>query len=69
MDFGGIPGTMGRSNLRAKSEIGEYNIVEITQDSANFLERTPGEETHPAWRSISLGKRDYSTSGEIEYLS
>jgi hypothetical protein len=29
MDYEGIPGTMGRSNLKAKSEIGGYNIVEI----------------------------------------
>jgi uncharacterized protein YbbC (DUF1343 family)/outer membrane protein assembly factor BamB/predicted phosphodiesterase len=66
MNFEGIPATMGRSNLRAKNEIGGYNIVEITQDSANFRERTPGEKTHPTWRRISLGKRDYSPSGEFE---
>lgn len=59
-DFEGIPGTMGRSNLRAKKEIGGYTLVEITDEMAYFSERTPGVKTHEAWREIPLSLRDYS---------
>ncbi len=60
MNFEGIPGTMGRSNLRAGDSIGGYTIIEITENRAIFKERTPGEETHEAWRTIELGKRNYA---------
>lgn len=61
LDFEGIPGTMGRSNLRAKQEVGGYNIVEITPENAIFRERTPGGETADAWREIPLGKRQFES--------
>ncbi len=54
LDFEGLPGTMGRSNLRAKAAIGGYNLVDIRTDSILFSERTPGVETHPAWRKIKI---------------
>lgn len=44
MDFEGIPGVMGRSNLRAKAEIGGYNIVEWTTDSVFLLSADLAEE-------------------------
>ena len=66
MNFEGIPGTMGRSNLRAKQEVGGYNIVEITKDAALFSERTPGGETQEPWREIALGQRSYDLSEEFE---
>lgn len=65
-DFEGIPGAMGRSNLRAKDSIGGYNIVEIKADKAVFRERTPGVETAKPWRKIPLGKRVFDTSGKYE---
>ncbi|QDH79295.1 PQQ-binding-like beta-propeller repeat protein [Echinicola soli] len=58
-DFEGIPGIMGRSNLRAKDQVGGYNIVEIKNDKAYFSERTPGEGTAAPWRKVVLGRRDY----------
>ncbi|MBN3581894.1 PQQ-binding-like beta-propeller repeat protein [Algoriphagus aestuarii] len=58
-DFEGIPGTMGRSNLRAKEKIGGYTIVEITKDTAYFSERNPGVKTQDPWREIPLFDRDY----------
>lgn len=61
-NFEGIPGTMGRSNLRAKAEKGGYNIVEIKNGLATFSERTPGEATQEPWREIKLGARDYDLS-------
>ncbi|WP_215223232.1 outer membrane protein assembly factor BamB family protein [Echinicola shivajiensis] len=56
-DFEGIPGVMGRSNLRAKDEVGGYNIVEINEDTAYFSERTPGQTTMEPWRKVALGNR------------
>jgi len=58
-DFEGIPGNMGRSNLRAQDSIGGYNIIAISEDEATFSERIPGRETIPVWRTIPLGERDY----------
>ena len=66
MDFEGIPGTMGRSNLRAKEEVGGYNIVEITPENAIFRERTPGGTTAEAWREIPLGKRSFDSDSIYE---
>lgn len=65
-DFEGIPGTMGRSNLRANAEIGGYNIVEIREDSALFSERIPGVITHPEWRSIALKNRSFDMTQEYD---
>lgn len=59
MDFEGIPGTMGRSNLRAKAAIGGYNLVDVTADSIIFAERKPGVETLPAWRKIKIENQAY----------
>ena len=54
LDFEGIPGTMGRSNLRAKDSIGGYNIVNMTKDSVYFSVKKPQEDLVPAWRKIAL---------------
>ena len=61
-DFEGIPGTMGRSNLRAKDKIGGYTIVEISDSAALFSERTPGVTTQNPWRKIPLQNRNYELS-------
>ena len=58
--FEDIPGTMGRSNLRAKADIGGYNIVEVNKDSIIFSERRPGLKTMPAWRKIRIEDHHYS---------
>nr|WP_320000459.1 PQQ-binding-like beta-propeller repeat protein [uncultured Draconibacterium sp.] len=60
-DFEGIPGVMGRSNLRAKNEIGGYNIVTIKQDTMFYTERTPGVETHEAWCKVPLVNHHFDT--------
>nr|WP_321357235.1 PQQ-binding-like beta-propeller repeat protein [uncultured Draconibacterium sp.] len=59
-DFEGIPGVMGRSNLRANAEIGGYNIVTIKQDTMYYAERTPGVETHEEWCKIPLVNHQFS---------
>ena len=54
MDFEGIPGVMGRSNLRAKAEVGGYNIVEVRADSILFSERRPERRTLAVWHAVSI---------------
>jgi len=54
LNFEGIPGIMGRSNLRAKDSIGAYNIVTIKEDSVFYNERKPGLITKPAWTNDRL---------------
>lgn len=53
-DFEGIPGTMGRSNLRAGNDIGGYNIVTVKNNTLFFAERTPGIKTGNPWRKMEL---------------
>ncbi len=55
----GIPATMGRSNLRAKAQIGGYNIVTMRGDSVFFAEKTPGKEQARTWRKLPLQRQDY----------
>jgi len=45
MNFEGIPGIMGRSNLRAKADIGGFNIVDVKKDSIIYFERRPGTDS------------------------
>lgn len=59
-NFEGIPGIMGRSNLRAKEKIGGYNLVEVIRDSIFFTERTPGNIVNHFWHKISLENINYS---------
>ncbi|MCF3109160.1 PQQ-binding-like beta-propeller repeat protein [Niabella sp. CC-SYL272] len=53
-DFEGIPGVMGRSNLRAKDSIGGYNIITIENGRATYRERKPGMETKKEWAAVVL---------------
>ncbi|AFH48701.1 WD40-like repeat protein [Ignavibacterium album JCM 16511] len=53
----GIPGIMGRSNLRAKEENGGYNIVEIKNDSVFFYEKNNSKENFSRWHSISISEK------------
>jgi outer membrane protein assembly factor BamB/predicted phosphodiesterase len=66
LDFEGIPGTMGRSNLRAKDNIGGYNIVTMRGDSALFAVKKPGFQLERPWRKIALGKFIATTTKKIE---
>lgn len=54
IDFEGIPGTVGRSNLRAKDSIGGYNIVTMRKDTAYFAIKYPQQAALAAWQKISL---------------
>jgi outer membrane protein assembly factor BamB len=60
MNFEGLPGVMGRSNLRAGKPLGGYTIVDVQTDTLFFSERIPGVELRDPWHRLPLGKRDYS---------
>lgn len=59
MNFEDIPGVMGRSNLRAKSEVGGYNLVDVKSDRMIFTERKPGVETLNSWTRVHLTTRNF----------
>ncbi|MCT1525297.1 outer membrane protein assembly factor BamB family protein [Sphingobacterium hotanense] len=53
-DWEGIPGVMLRSNLRAKEEVGGYNLITIRNDSAIFQVRRPLIKTEDPWLAVAL---------------
>lgn len=64
MDFEGIAATMGRSNLRAKAEIGGYNLVDMRSDAMIFSERRPEKETLASWRTIRFDNKATTTQSD-----
>jgi len=58
MNFEGIPGVMGRSNLRAKATEGGYNIVDVKKDSLIFTERKPVSKTEKSWTAVKIENRN-----------
>lgn len=53
-DWEGIPGVMARSNLRAKEEVGGYNIITVSSDSVFFQVRRPLSITEDYWLKLPL---------------
>ena len=58
-NFEGIPGIMGRSNLRARKDTGGYNIATIVRDTLFYTERTPGGKTHTDWCKVPLINHEF----------
>lgn len=56
MNFDSIPAFMGRSNLRAKAEVGGFNIVDIRNDSIIYTEHRPGTDYYKTWGAMDLKK-------------
>jgi outer membrane protein assembly factor BamB/predicted phosphodiesterase len=54
LNFEGVPGIMGRSNLRARDTIGGYNIVTIHDDTVFYQEKRPGLPAGPVWARAML---------------
>lgn len=54
-----IPGVMSRSNLRAKEEVGGYNIITLTGDSAFFQVRRPLQGTADYWLKLPMQKLNF----------
>jgi outer membrane protein assembly factor BamB/predicted phosphodiesterase len=66
LNFEGVPGTMGRSNLRAKDTLGGYNIVTMRGDSVLFAVKKPGIKIEKPWRKIALGKFRATGTANVE---
>ena len=67
LNFDGIPAVMGRSNLRAKKEVGGYNIVTIKNNVVTYQERTPGAETKPVWATVELQNHHFKNQTTTYY--
>jgi outer membrane protein assembly factor BamB/predicted phosphodiesterase len=61
LNFEGVPGIMGRSNLRAKDSIGGYNIVTIAGDSVFYQQKKPGLAIEPIWARARLFDHHFAT--------
>ena len=59
--FEGVPGVMGRSNLRVRAPAGGFNLVEIKDGVMTVSERATGQETKPPWHSVVLKQHDYGS--------
>ncbi len=66
LNFEGIPGIMGRSNLRAKADVGGFNIVDVRNDSIIYTERKPGVEILPSWSSVKIEKKNIYPDKKFE---
>ncbi|TDS08408.1 outer membrane protein assembly factor BamB family protein [Sphingobacterium paludis] len=53
-DWEGIPGVMGRSNLRAKDAVGGYNVIQIADGEARYEVRKPQALERVTWAKIPL---------------
>jgi outer membrane protein assembly factor BamB/predicted MPP superfamily phosphohydrolase len=65
-DWEGIPGVMSRSNLRAKEEVGGYNIITISPDSVFFQVRKPQVATENYWLKLPLQKINPNASDNVK---
>jgi outer membrane protein assembly factor BamB len=59
-NFEGIPGIMGRSNLREKNEVGGYNIVTINDGTVTYEERNPVTNEQKEWAQVKLYQHDFA---------
>ncbi len=58
--FEGVPGVLGRSNLRARRPVGGFNVVEVRGGNMTFTEHNPGGLAQPAWHTVALEQHDYA---------
>jgi len=49
LDIEGVPGIMGRSNLRANAPVGGYNIVSIRNGKISYCEKNPERAVKSPW--------------------
>lgn len=62
LDLEGIPGVMGRSNLRAKQNEGGYNLVDVRNDSILFTVRNPVSGEMKMWTAVKVERHHYDLS-------
>jgi outer membrane protein assembly factor BamB/predicted MPP superfamily phosphohydrolase len=61
LNFEGIPAAMGRSNLRAKTPVGGYNIVTIKDGAVTYEERNPVTNEQKLWAQLKLFKHNFAS--------
>lgn len=61
LNFEGVPGVMGRSNLRARAPLGGFTVVEVAPDRMTFAEYLHGRPQGTEWHAIKLGRHDYAS--------
>ena len=66
-NFEGIPGIMGRSNLRAKKPVGGYNLVSINNGIATYEEKNPVTNEEKQWAEVKLHKHNFK-SDTVQYF-
>ena len=66
LNFEGITGIMGRSNLRARNPVGGYNIVTIKNGFVTYEERNPVTDEQKQWTQVILRQHDFD-SGSTQY--
>lgn len=64
-NFDGIPGVMGRSNLRAKKDSEGYNIATIKNDTLYYRERIPNKETLPVWCKVPISEKNFKQHNNL----
>jgi outer membrane protein assembly factor BamB/predicted phosphodiesterase len=63
LNFEGLPGVMGRSNLRARATVGGFNLVELDSERIQFSEHPHGGPTRAPWTSVSLEPKVFGKPG------
>jgi outer membrane protein assembly factor BamB/calcineurin-like phosphoesterase family protein len=66
LNFEDIPGVMGRSNLRAKKEVGGYNLVDVRTDSILFSEVNPVSAEMRYWTGVKVERHNYDAAKKYE---
>ncbi|HEY9364426.1 MAG TPA: PQQ-binding-like beta-propeller repeat protein [Chitinophagaceae bacterium] len=68
LNFEGIPSIMGRSNLRARKEVGGYNIVTVIPgQKIIYQEKTPGGNLKDAWAEVVLENHHFANDTNHYY--
>jgi len=60
-DFDGVPGIMGRTNMRVNDSIGAFNVVTFKGKKVTFEERRPIIQTQIKWAEAKLFDHHFST--------
>jgi outer membrane protein assembly factor BamB/predicted phosphodiesterase len=60
LEFEGMPGVMGRSNLRAAAEVGGFNVVEVADGKMTFHQHLHSGTNSTPWHEVVLQKHDYA---------
>ena len=60
LDFEGVPGVMGRANLRAAATVGGINIVEVANGKMTFTELLHGGTNNAPWHEVVLTKHNFA---------